>query len=94
MGMRPRVITDLKTHLVQFHDLVPGHVMILVLQESQPLSYVEGRPEPMLLQFLGHKGPVRLVTVIKSQDHQLVRDLPQFCLLCRGTSHEERYHRD
>ena len=66
------MIADLKAHLVQFHDLLPGDVMPLAAMESESLGDIEGRPEAVLLQNLRHKVPVRLVAVIKTEYYQLV----------------------
>ena len=68
------VVTDLKAHLVQFHDLLPDHVVPLATVETEPLSHVESGSETVLLQDIGHKVPVRLVAVIKTEHDQLVRN--------------------
>ena len=71
--MIARVIADLESVLVQFPDLCPGHVVLLVRAKGKPLGDEERGSEAVTLQDGPHDRVVRRHGVIERQYHQPVR---------------------
>ena len=88
MWMSPRVVPDFKTHPVQFHDFLPGDIVLVVAQEPEAFGHVESGPKPMFSEHPCHERPVRLVAIIKGQDHESIGDFPP--LLALGKNHHRR----
>ena len=103
LGREPRhmrmglcVVSNLETHPVQLDDFFPRNIVLLVPEKSEGFGHLKSSAKLLLFQYLGHKGPVRLVTIIKGQDHQTIRNFPER-LPSRRNSNEgshKKSHRD
>ena len=70
--MRPGVIADLKTHLVDLADFFPSHEVVMIIHPA--MTHKKGGPEPKVFQKWGHKRSVGLGGIIKGQDNKFGRD--------------------
>ena len=78
-----RVVADFETHVVQFADVLPREVALLVLEKTEALRDVEGRAEPVLFQNVRDERAVRLVPVVEREHDEFVRDRLQLLRLPR-----------
>lgn len=62
-----RMVANFKTVAVQFSNLLPRHVVALIVGEIKALRDKEGRSESILLQQRSHYRVVRFGRVIESQ---------------------------
>ena len=77
VGVRPTVIADLETQLVDFTNLLPRHEIRPVVH---PLVRDEERgTEAQLFQERRDERAMRFDRVVKGEHHQLVRDSSQGC---------------
>ena len=71
------VVSNLIAHLVELANLLPGEIVLRVLEKAQSLGDIEGCSKSVLLEDLGDVGEVGLVAVVEGQDHEIVRDWEQ-----------------
>ena len=83
--MMLRVIADLKSHVVEFTDLFPSRVVLLILKKSQSLRDVKRRTETRLLQNARNKMPVGFIRVVEAEHNELVGDWQQLGFLSSET---------
>ena len=95
------MVSNLIAHLVELPNLLPGEIVLRVLEKAQSLGDIEGCSKSVLLEDLGDVGEVGLVAVVEGQGREIVRDWElltgrlQFfgcrrvLLLCRGTPHQK-----
>src|SRR5258708_37269762 len=70
--VRPGVVADLESHLVDFRDLRPGHEVFAVVHPA--MSDEEGRLKSEVLQQRGHEGAMRFDGIVKGEDDCFRRD--------------------
>src|ERR1041385_1703919 len=72
--MISRVVAELKSALIQFTDLIPGHVILLIGGKRKTFADEESRAEPVTLQDGTDHAVMRRDRVVKGQHGQFVRD--------------------
>ena len=70
--MVSRVVADFEAVTVQFGDLLPREVVVLVRAEGESFGDEEGRAEPVFLQQRADDGVVAGLRVVEGQHDQLV----------------------
>jgi hypothetical protein len=68
------VVADLEAVPVELGDLLPGHVVPLVVAEVKPLGDEEGRAEAQPLQQRPRHREMRLRGIVERQHHEPIRD--------------------
>ena len=53
--MAPRMVRNLETHLVELCNLLPGHVVLLVLKKAQAFGHKKGSSKSIFLQLRCHE---------------------------------------
>src|SRR5947207_87536 len=70
--MRPTVITDLESHLVDFADVLPRHEVRVVIHPL--VRDEERRAEAEFFEERSNESAMRFDRIVESEDDQLVRD--------------------
>ena len=83
--MTTRVIADLEAVRMELLDLVPGHVVLLVLGEIEPFGDEKGGAESMFLEERSDEGCVAGDRIVEGQ-----HDGTGFLLLCHERFNRER----
>ena len=78
----PGVVADFKTGFGQLANFVPGQKRFLVLEEAKAFANEKGRPEAMAFQQRRHEGEVGFISVVESQNNQLVGNRQLLCPPC------------
>jgi hypothetical protein len=72
VGVRPAMVADLKSHPVQFGDVIPVHEMFAV--RHPVVRHEESRPKTKFLQQGGCERTMRFDGVVHCQDNRAIGD--------------------